>query len=61
VFDPDMETGVCQCSQEWVGVSCNIPCINGTNKGDGVCSCHRTCDTGMYCGSSCFSLVCSLL
>lgn len=45
-YDTILEAGVCHCYPEWIGDDCGIPCINGTNNGDGVCTCHRTCDTG---------------
>jgi hypothetical protein len=49
VFDKELESGVCVCNEDWVGDRCNFPCQNGTNHGDGICKCHRTCDTGLFC------------
>lgn len=43
----DLEESVCRCYEQWIGDACNTPCINGTNNGDGKCTCFRTCDTGI--------------
>lgn len=47
-YDTTLLSGICHCDPDWIGTDCFIPCINGTNHGDGVCTCDRTCDTGKF-------------
>ena len=47
-YDTTLLAGICHCDPDWIGDDCFIPCINGTNHGDGVCDCDRTCDTGKF-------------
>lgn len=44
--------GVCNCTEEWIGDKCDIPCLNGTNI-NGVCVCDHTCLTGVSCHVQC--------
>ena len=44
--------GFCICNDDWIGDSCEIPCLNGTNDGSGVCVCEP-CFDGVSCESLC--------
>ena len=45
--------GECTCSADWVGETCDEPCLNGSNI-DGICVCDSACNHGVGC-----QLVCS--
>ena len=45
-FDEKLQAAVCLCDEQHIGDSCGIQCVNGTNYGDGVCTCSSSCDTG---------------
>lgn len=45
--------GQCLCSADWIGDKCHIPCMNGTNNGDGVCRCEKACVSGIGCHLEC--------
>ena len=53
IEDPDnLGTTFCNCTNDWIGDVCHIPCVDGDNV-NGECVCSNNCTTGESCDSTC--------
>ena len=43
---------ICDCSDDWMGPKCDLPCVHGTKFPNLTCDCHG-CYSGTGCNDTC--------